>query len=134
MQTASPTAAESALPRFAVFIALLSSMMALTALSIDIMLTAFPEFRSDFGLTGANPEQLLITVYLAGFAAGQLVALLGRSDVLHHHHEVMGVGIPADVQDVRRPDAHVVLEVTVEADLAGVRVDGNCRGPADLTL
>lgn len=58
-----------ALPEFIVIIA---SMMALAALSIDIMLPALAEMADDFGLVDANDRQLVITLYLVGFAVGQL--------------------------------------------------------------
>lgn len=54
------------------FIAIIASMMALTALSIDIMLPALSQISDDFGLTDANDRQLVITFYLFGFSVGQL--------------------------------------------------------------
>ena len=54
-------------------VALVASMMGLAALSIDIMLPALPEISDAFGLTGANDRQLVITFYLFGFAAGQIL-------------------------------------------------------------
>lgn len=54
------------------FIAIIASMMALTALSIDIMLPALPAISDSFGLESANDRQLVITFYLVGFASGQL--------------------------------------------------------------
>lgn len=54
------------------FIAIIASMMALTALSIDIMLPALPAMADAFGLTDANDRQLVITFYLLGFSGGQL--------------------------------------------------------------
>ncbi len=63
----------SAAPCFVVFVALMSSLMALTALSIDIMLPAFPDFEAGFLLTDPNAPQLVVTYYLVGFALGQTV-------------------------------------------------------------
>lgn len=54
-------------------IALVASMMGLAALSIDIMLPALPDIDAVFGLTSANDRQLVITFYLLGFAAGQIL-------------------------------------------------------------
>ena len=49
-----PTAASPSLPRFAEFVAMMAGLMALTALSIDIMLPALPQMREDFGLADPN--------------------------------------------------------------------------------
>lgn len=75
------------LPRFAEFVAMMALLMALTALSIDVMLPALPEIRDEFGLTDPNRMQLVVTSYVVGFAAGQLVQgplsdWLGRKPVL----------------------------------------------------
>jgi len=58
---------------FAEFVALTALLMALTALSIDIMLPALPQIGEFFGLVRPNDRQLVVTSYLIGFAAGQLV-------------------------------------------------------------
>jgi DHA1 family bicyclomycin/chloramphenicol resistance-like MFS transporter len=60
------------MPRFAEFVAMMAALMALTALSIDVMLPALPEMRAEFGLTDPNLQQLVITSYVLGFAFGQL--------------------------------------------------------------
>lgn len=57
--------------RFAEFVALMALLMALTALSIDIMLVALPEIVQTYAVTGANDRQLVITAYMLGFAIGQ---------------------------------------------------------------
>lgn len=59
-------------PRFPEFVAMMASLMALTALSIDIMLPALPQIRADFPTIGTNDQQLVVTMYVLGFAAGQL--------------------------------------------------------------
>ena len=46
-------------------------MMAITALSTDMMLPALAEIGSALRLAEANDRQLIITYYLLGFAAGQ---------------------------------------------------------------
>jgi DHA1 family bicyclomycin/chloramphenicol resistance-like MFS transporter len=61
-----------ALP-FVEFVALIASMMALTALSIDIMLPALPEIGTALGVSSENDRQQIIIVYVLGFAAGQIV-------------------------------------------------------------
>ncbi|NJM34404.1 MAG: multidrug effflux MFS transporter [Rhodomicrobium sp.] len=63
---------ETRLP-FAEFVTLIALMMALTALSVDIMLPALGTIGNDLGLDADNDRQLIIIVYLAGFAAGQVV-------------------------------------------------------------
>jgi MFS transporter, DHA1 family, multidrug resistance protein len=58
---------------FREFIALLAWLMALTALSIDIMLPALPDIGAAFRITNDNDRQLVVTAYLGGLAAGQLL-------------------------------------------------------------
>lgn len=58
---------------FVEFVALIASMMALTALSIDIMLPALPQIGAALGITGENERQSVIIAYVIGFAAGQIV-------------------------------------------------------------
>ncbi len=60
------------MPAFPEFVALMASLMALTALSVDIMLPALPRIHSDFALPGVNDQQLVVTLYVLGFAIGQL--------------------------------------------------------------
>ena len=60
------------LPAFPIFVAMMASLMALTALSIDIMLPAFPQIGRDFSLADPNAPQLVVTLYFIGFAVGQL--------------------------------------------------------------
>ncbi|HEY8246559.1 MAG TPA: multidrug effflux MFS transporter [Hyphomicrobium sp.] len=55
------------------FIGLVAMMMALTALSIDIMLPALPAIGEALGIADANDRQIVIISYMFGFAAGQLV-------------------------------------------------------------
>lgn len=58
---------------FAEFVALIATMMALTALSVDIMLPALPAIGDALGVQNDNDRQQIVIVYLAGFAAGQLI-------------------------------------------------------------
>ncbi len=54
------------------FILLTATMMALTALSVDVMLPALPEIGEALGLTNANDRQIVIISYMLGFSIGQL--------------------------------------------------------------
>lgn len=72
---------------FVEFVALSALLMAMTALSIDIMLPALPQIGASFALGEPNHRQLVVTSYLIGFAGGQLVFgplsdRLGRKPVL----------------------------------------------------
>ena len=57
---------------FREFIGLMALLMAMTALSIDIMLPALPEIGAALGVTTANDRQLVISSYFLGLAGGQL--------------------------------------------------------------
>lgn len=72
--TAAPSAdgAQRAGLSFVEFVALTAAMMALTALSIDIMLPALPAIGAALGVTAENDRQLVVIAYMAGFAVGQL--------------------------------------------------------------
>jgi DHA1 family bicyclomycin/chloramphenicol resistance-like MFS transporter len=54
-------------------VSLIALLMALTALSIDVMLPALPQIGAALGVGDENDRQLVISVYFAGFAAGQLL-------------------------------------------------------------
>lgn len=70
-------------------LALISSIMALTAMAIDLMLPAFPDIRAAFGLPGdSNKTGQIITVFFFGLAAahlvyGPLADRFGRKPVLY---------------------------------------------------
>ncbi len=73
--------------RFAEFVGLIALLMAMTALSIDIMLVALPDIAGTFGVLEPNDRQLIITGYMLGFAVGQpfhgpLSDRFGRKPVL----------------------------------------------------
>ena len=74
---AAKPSAETAAPAlkisFVEFVTLTAALMALTALSIDIMLPALPQIGTALGVKSENDRQLIIVLYMAGFAAGQLV-------------------------------------------------------------
>ncbi len=56
------------------FIGLLAMMMAIIALSVDLMLPAFGDIRAEFGLAAdSNALAGLITMYLLGLAVAQVV-------------------------------------------------------------
>lgn len=57
---------------FIEFVGLIAALMALTGVSIDIMLPALPEIGTAVGVTGENDRQLIVILYMAGFAAGQI--------------------------------------------------------------
>lgn len=57
---------------FVEFVTLTAALMALTAMSIDIMLPALPQIASTFGIEKENDRQLVVILYMAGFAVGQL--------------------------------------------------------------
>ncbi len=61
------------MPRFPEFVALIAGMMALTALSVDIMLPALDQIRDDLGVTVDNRQQLVVATYMLGFAVGQVI-------------------------------------------------------------
>ncbi|HYG87496.1 MAG TPA: multidrug effflux MFS transporter [Azospirillum sp.] len=73
--------------RFAEFVGLIALLMAMTALSIDIMLVALPDIAGAYGVLEPNDRQLVITGYMLGFAVGQpfhgpLSDRFGRKPVL----------------------------------------------------
>ncbi|HEY8128948.1 MAG TPA: MFS transporter, partial [Hyphomicrobium sp.] len=57
---------------FVEFVGLTAALMAITALAIDIMLPALPQIASAFGAAGENDRQLIVILYMAGFAVGQI--------------------------------------------------------------
>jgi len=58
---------------FKQFVALIAAMMATNALAIDSMLPALPQIGDALGVASANQHQWIITAYLLGFGAAQLV-------------------------------------------------------------
>jgi DHA1 family bicyclomycin/chloramphenicol resistance-like MFS transporter len=59
-------------PSFLEFVLLIAVMMALGSMSIDNLLPAFGFIAADFGLASVNEVQLILTVYMIGFAVMQL--------------------------------------------------------------
>lgn len=57
---------------FAEFVALIASLMSLTALGIDAMLPALPAIGHELGAPTENAQQFVITAFVAGFGIAQL--------------------------------------------------------------
>ncbi|ADL00005.1 multidrug effflux MFS transporter [Brevundimonas subvibrioides] len=89
-----PDAAQPAKgPGFPEFVCMIALMMALNALAIDAMLPALPQIGDALGVANANSRQWVITAYLLGFGAlqivyGPLADRYGRKPVI-----MIGVGV-----------------------------------------
>jgi len=59
-------------PSFVEFVVLIALMMALGSMSIDNLLPAFEPISLDYGLGETNEVQLILTVYMVGFAIMQI--------------------------------------------------------------
>ena len=77
----SDTAAPLPIP-FSEFVALGAMLMALTALSIDIMLPALPQIAAEYRIASDNDRQLVVFGYLIGSGPGQILFLGQRGDAL----------------------------------------------------
>jgi DHA1 family bicyclomycin/chloramphenicol resistance-like MFS transporter len=55
------------------FVALMAALMALTALTVDVMLPALPQIGNSLGVANGNDRQLVVSIYLGGFAMGQFI-------------------------------------------------------------
>ncbi|RYE08304.1 MAG: Bcr/CflA family efflux MFS transporter [Hyphomicrobiales bacterium] len=55
------------------FIALIAALMALNALAIDVMLPALPYMGEALGISNENERQLVVSIYMIGFGAAQLI-------------------------------------------------------------
>jgi DHA1 family bicyclomycin/chloramphenicol resistance-like MFS transporter len=58
---------------FPEFVVVIASIMALNPLATDMMLPALPDIGSAFNIAAANRPQMVLSVFLTGFAAGQFV-------------------------------------------------------------
>jgi MFS transporter, DHA1 family, multidrug resistance protein len=58
---------------FPEFVVVIASIMALNPLATDMMLPALPDIRSAFHIAAPNQQQMVLSLFLAGFAAGQFV-------------------------------------------------------------
>jgi DHA1 family bicyclomycin/chloramphenicol resistance-like MFS transporter len=56
------------------FVVLMALLMALTALTVDVMLPALPQIGRTLGVANGNDRQLVISFYLGGFAIGQFLS------------------------------------------------------------
>ena len=96
--------ARRAVPGSREFLAIVALCMAMAAMSIDLMLPAFPEMRDQFGLEeGANEISWVITGFFIGLGFGQLVYgpisdRFGRKRVLYAGIGVYIVGAAASTQ------------------------------------
>lgn len=70
---------------------LVATMMALTALSVDIMLPALPQIGDALGLANANDRQIIIVTYMLGFSVGQLA--YGRLSDAYGRKPVLLIGM-----------------------------------------
>ncbi len=73
------------------FIALIAALMALTALSIDIMLPALPRIGAAMGVSDPNDRQIVIISYVLGFSVGQLA--YGRVSDRYGRKPVLMLGL-----------------------------------------
>jgi DHA1 family bicyclomycin/chloramphenicol resistance-like MFS transporter len=55
------------------FVAFVAALMAVNALGVDLMLPALADIGHQLGIATANHRQWIITAYMLGFGAGQLV-------------------------------------------------------------
>ena len=55
------------------FIGLAAAIMALNAIAIDVMLPALPYMGKDLGVTDENERQFVVSAYMIGFGAAQIV-------------------------------------------------------------
>lgn len=68
MRSSGPQAALST----AELVAIVAALLALNAMSIDIMLPALPDIGADFALVNPNDRQFIVTLYLGMFGVSQL--------------------------------------------------------------
>jgi DHA1 family bicyclomycin/chloramphenicol resistance-like MFS transporter len=80
------------------FVALIAATMAVTALSIDLILPAFDDIRDEFGLASDSPETAgIVTAFLLGLALPQLIYgpladRFGRKPLLYAGFSLFAVG------------------------------------------
>lgn len=58
---------------FKQFVGLIAALMAANALAVDTMLPALPVIGHDLGFAGDNQQQWIVTSYLLGFGAAQII-------------------------------------------------------------
>ena len=94
LATASATR-EAPSPSFLEFVLLVAIVMALGSMSIDNLLPAFSLISSDYALSHENEVQLVLTVYMVGFALMQLVYGPISDNVGRRPTLMIGLGIYA---------------------------------------
>ncbi|WP_103095081.1 multidrug effflux MFS transporter [Novosphingobium guangzhouense] len=55
------------------FVTFIAALMAVNALGVDLMLPALADIGRDLTISDANHRQWIVTVYMVGFGAGQLI-------------------------------------------------------------
>lgn len=73
--SSTPTAPSTGRPEigFKEFVAIVAAVMGANALAIDIMLPALPAIGDAVGIATANARQWILTAYMLGFGAGQIL-------------------------------------------------------------
>ena len=72
-QAAATSPAATSAMGFKQFVALIAALMAVNALAIDSMLPALPAIGRSLGIEDENERQWIVTAYLLGFGAAQIV-------------------------------------------------------------
>ncbi len=73
MTVSTPRQTSERRPGFAEFVVMMAALMASNALAIDAMLPALPAIGEALGVAEDNRRQLVITSYLIGFGAAQII-------------------------------------------------------------
>jgi MFS transporter, DHA1 family, multidrug resistance protein len=84
-------------PGFAEFVVLTALIISMVALSIDSMLPALPAIAADLGVARFNDTQLVISIFFAGMALGQMIFgpmsdALGRRPAIFSGFAIFGIG------------------------------------------
>ena len=103
-ETTATASGRRATPGSKEFLGIVALCMAMAAMSIDLLLPAFPEMRADFGLpAGATEISRVITAFFVGLGLGQLVYgplsdRFGRKPVLYVGITIYALGALASTQ------------------------------------
>jgi DHA1 family bicyclomycin/chloramphenicol resistance-like MFS transporter len=73
LATSSASTRDRSAISFAEFIVLMAALMACNALGVDSMLPALPDIARAFGITVENQRQWIVSAYMLGFGATQLI-------------------------------------------------------------
>jgi DHA1 family bicyclomycin/chloramphenicol resistance-like MFS transporter len=100
---------------FKQFVALVAALMAVNALAVDSMLPALPAIGQSLGIAKGNQQQWIVTSYLLGFGAAQilygtLADRFGRKSIL-----LLGLGIyvASSIAATFAPSLEVLIIVRV---------------------